>query len=409
MINKQFNIRANRRTVTLAKKKIRAAVLWTLSDEKWRRLDELRDLQNCASEAEVEAWLNCESAADDAESIPSRDHKVIGARHELLYSALSSLVDDGLCQIRGPEDEQEIRLVDYDDHAAAQTHILSQLEKEAIKTLAAWREDGAWGLNGRPSMDLLAEAIETKKPYLRAPLMLALEEYYYSGYGPTSKDSPHIQYLRWVLETRPPRSESAPAPTQPIKSSPDLKTAPAPAQTGQASPENATDALFWYRAGFFGKRQLFYFKCDTANEPTLIMCKALLVEILRDNRQMVPTLDSVADFDARQRLLCSVIPTETSITKSVCQALTEWSRQNGEPAGLSPNCNDSNSWWRWLEPQINWQWIVGRIGHELDAHQHRRMKRALELAVGNHIDHIEARLGDFVGTFEELYLKALGH
>jgi hypothetical protein len=41
----------------------------------------------------------------------------------------------------------------------------------------------------------------------------------------------------------------------------------------------------------------------------------------------------------------------------------------------------------------------------LTRHAHRRGKRALELAAAMPYEHIEARLGDFVGTLEEQYVR----
>src|SRR5262249_5795923 len=93
---------------------------------------------------------------------------------------------------------------------------------------------------------------------------------------------------------------------------------------------------------------------------------------------------------------------------STSNALYNCSLELGLPNSCKrENAESKSEWWRWSETKIDWLWIGKRLKEELEKHSHRRMKRALELAVAMACEHIELRLEHFKGSFEEMYQHVL--
>jgi hypothetical protein len=128
-----------------------------------------------------------------------------------------------------------------------------------------------------------------------------------------------------------------------------------------------------------------------------MMCKALAVEVLSGRPDFRPAWPAGADeaaLAAWLRLNWAGILRE-SLSRSLTAAIS---------SGIPLPITDAEQR-DWITSRVDWDQIAARIQDELERHGHRRGRRALELATGEPYERIEAKLGDFVGTLEETFLR----
>jgi len=157
-----------------------------------------------------------------------------------------------------------------------------------------------------------------------------------------------------------------------------------------------------------------YFPLKRAGHPTRVVAKPLVVAFLRGMVVSMP-LDFVRNWRGVRRLIerdFGNILTFAQMTNLLWK-LYEWSLANGLPAELQvadqddlvrqftqPGPGDrtrklggiiqSEGWWSWLYPKIDWDWIARRIVKECQQHADRADIRAVEVNRGLPIQAIVA-------------------
>ena len=187
---------------------------------------------------------------------------------------------------------------------------------------------------------------------------------------------------------------------------PPCANAPLPATPGQGPDE--LDKLFWFNAGFFHETRQRFFLAREANEPTRMMCKAVVVEVLAG--AVKPPPEGVLDGEPAAagewiRTHINDLLTE-DMSLSGAEALWRWGEQVGLPRVRQKNSpEDAEQWGVWVHEMVHWEWVTRKLRWELERHGDRAGNRALELACGAPFEHVERKLGDFVGTLKEMFLR----